>query len=57
MNDHSVQVAQIVDILKMATENAAQARRKILIALSAKDMTVKIIKSMTVLCKVFRMAD
>lgn len=56
MNDHSVQVAQTVDILKMPTENAAQARRKTLIAPSARGMTVKIIKHMTVIYKVFRMA-
>lgn len=56
MSDHSVQVTQTVDIPKMATENAAQARRKTLIASSDRDMTVKVIKFMTVLCKVFRMA-
>lgn len=57
MNDHSVQVAQAVDILKKDIGNAAQARRKILIVSSARDMTVKIIKFMTVLSEVFKMAD
>lgn len=57
MKDHSVQVAQAVDILKKDIENVAQARRKILIVSSARDMTVKITKFMTALSKVFKMAD
>ena len=57
MNDHLVQVAQAVDILKKDIGNAAQVRRKILIVSSARDRTVKIIKFMTVLSKVFKMAD
>ena len=57
MNDHSVQVAQAVDILKKGIGNVAQARRKILIVSSARDMTVKIIKFITVLSKVFKMAN
>jgi len=57
VNDHLVQVAQAVDILKKDIGNAAQVRRKILIVSSARDRTVKIIKFMTVLSKVFKMAD
>ena len=57
MKDHSVQVAQAVDILKKDIGNVAQARRKILIVSSARDMTVKITKFMTALLKVFKMVD
>lgn len=57
MKDHSVQVAQAVDILKKDIGNVAQARRKILIVSSARDMTVKITKFMKALSKVFKMVD
>lgn len=57
VKDHSVQVAQAVDILKKDIGNVAQARRKILIVSSARDMTVKITKFMTALSKVFKMVD
>ena len=51
VRDRPVAVALAVGITKAVTGNAAQARRKIHMASSARDMTVKITKVMKTLLK------